>query len=90
MVEGLWTISEMRMGVGWNAKMGGPVNGVDLPVPVVPCDGAAINRAAKVLYTQEGGRGGWDAEDWDTSPEREKDLYRERITHMFRAAGETP
>lgn len=49
-VEGRWRINEMRMGLGWNASMGGPVTD-SLPVWVVPCDDAAVERVSYALCT---------------------------------------
>jgi hypothetical protein len=85
-MEGRWQINNMKMGLGWNASLGGPIT-ESLPVAVVPCDDAAAERAAQALY--ELGRG----QSWPGV------LHGIEVNHVglrivaevvLRAAGESP
>ena len=50
-MEGRWTIHTMRMGVPGTATISGAITD-DLPVPVVPCDEEAIERAVAAIANQ--------------------------------------
>ena len=76
---GRWQINEMRMGLGWNASMGGPITEA-FPMPVVPCDDAAIERATTALL-EDSGLPVW-------GPYRE--TIERRVRLALGAAGETP
>jgi hypothetical protein len=55
-----------------------------VPVPVVPCNDAAIERVAVVLCDES------DRFVWQTAHERVRECYRELAGQALRAAGETP
>jgi hypothetical protein len=55
----------------------------DREVPVVPCDDAAIERAARALCDDE-------QEAWDALDVMEHTIYRGKAFKALRAAGETP
>lgn len=88
-MDGRWTINQMKMGLGWNASVGGPITN-DLPMPIVPCDDAAIERGVEAARRRHqewfnrrlrGDVGGeWlDSED-----------FADLVEDILRAAGETP
>lgn len=78
---GRWTINEMRLGLGWNANIGGPIID-DLPVPVVPCDDAAVERVMAVL---DDGRV-FPGDESNITP----DELRKLAEAALRAAGDAP
>ena len=83
-MQGRWIIANVGLGVQVRSMTGSKAEAPEGITPVVPCDDAAIERAARALAERQGSS--WS---YGNNPAIAEE-YREDIRASFRAAGETP
>lgn len=87
-MEGRWTIHDLRLREEWNARVSGPY--ICTPIPLVPCDDAAIERLAQYLYDSDDERvrverpDGEVVSDWLREPDGYKGLFRDKAREAVR------
>lgn len=79
-----WQVERDRFGLLFSGK----VLAVGEYIEVVPCDDAAVERAAQHLYELDDERARVDGVEWANEPDGYKMLWRDKARAVFAAAGE--